>query len=746
MVARAVRSLVAVVAVLGLTWAGETPVTGRLDAVTVYRHQAAVTRVVPVPARSGAMEVAVAGLPERVVQESLYADGGPGIQIRAVRYRERTVHAAPPEGARELDAKLGAKLDELDAQLRELAQRRDVLTRKQGFLDKLGAFSAAEGREDFERGRVATDELSKLTSFVFEQHDQLAEKLLALTEQEKALTAQRDLVRRQRAELTAGPSHTEREAVVFIEKQDRKDAEIRLGYLVQGVDWRPSYNLRAASGKREVQLEYNASIHQMSGEDWAGVRLTLSTASPTLSADPPSLAPFRVTLDTAAETRADHDVVRVERERRAAEEQFRAAASAETREQAEAVANTAAARLNVLYLHGGPRVEEIVPADAADGATAAVAVCYPLDGRHSLASRADVQTLRIAALDLKADVYRLAQPTLTRHVYRQAQMTNASEHVLLPGGVNAYLDDRFAGTGTIPLVRPGQRFTAGLGADPRLTASQHLLSRDESVKGGNRELTLGYEILLENFSSRPIPLRVLDRIPMPAEGKIYVSLLKTSVPLSQDKAYVRNDKPRHVLRWDVEVPAGATELGAFSIEYQFSVGFAKNLAIRAGRTIAPLFALARPLEPWRVAEDWSKDKTAISLLTGKPGEPDRIALNLTRGREGKNAIGRRVEGDLRGYRWVVVDLDNRITAGTRVALGISAGKGWAYYESTPNFVQEGENPNVVFDLTAPNYKTETKGWQYAVRPDSLDDVRALYLVFYPVASGQVVLRGIHLAK
>ncbi|MFC1806288.1 hypothetical protein ACFL09_04825, partial [Planctomycetota bacterium] len=79
-------------------------------------------------------------------------------------------------------------------------------------------------------------------------------------------------------------------------------------------------------------------------------------------------------------------------------------------------------------------------------------------------------------------------------------------------------------------------------------------------------------------------------------------------------------------------------------------------------------------------------------------------------------------------------------------LGLSTGKEWKYFESTPTYVRGGENPNVVFDITAPSYKSEAKSWHYSVRPDHLDDVRALYLVFYPIASGQVVVRDIHLAK
>ena len=109
-------------------------------------------------------------------------------------------------------------------------------------------------------------------------------------------------------------------------------------------------------------------------------------------------------------------------------------------------------------------------------------------------------------------------------------------------------------------------------------------------------------------------------------------------------------------------------------------------------------------------------------------------------------VGRRVDGDLSGFRWLVVDLENKVHSGTRLALGLSTGKDWQYFESSPNYVTPGENPNVVFDLTAPNYKSQGKGWQYSTRPAGLNDVRALYLVFYPSANGSAVIRDMKLAK
>ena len=97
-------------------------------------------------------------------------------------------------------------------------------------------------------------------------------------------------------EVTNSSSKTIREAIVYVEKGVDKAKTIRLNYLVNSCGWSPSYGVRANENEAIAKLEYNGMIRQMSGEDWNDVKLTLSTASPALSAAGPGLAPFRVAL------------------------------------------------------------------------------------------------------------------------------------------------------------------------------------------------------------------------------------------------------------------------------------------------------------------------------------------------------------------------------------------------------------------------------------------------------------------
>ena len=86
----------------------------------------------------------------------------------------------------------------------------------------------------------------------------------------KPLTMERDRVAGQRARVVS----------VTVNLATERDAELRLSYQVRGPGWQPSYRATLDATKASVQLERLALVAQNSGEDWAGVQLTLSTGQP----------------------------------------------------------------------------------------------------------------------------------------------------------------------------------------------------------------------------------------------------------------------------------------------------------------------------------------------------------------------------------------------------------------------------------------------------------------------------------
>ncbi|MGQ9589884.1 MAG: mucoidy inhibitor MuiA family protein [Planctomycetota bacterium] len=556
---------------------------GKVVEVTLYQGQALVTRAVPLDAPAGSHEVLVGDLPESVVPDSLFAEGDPGIDVRAVRFRSRAVGAEPREEVRKLEEALEAVKGKLELN----GKRREAIAKKAAYLEKLEAFVAPTAQADLARGVLNAAELEKLTTFSFAERDALVAEGVKLASEARDLEEEAQLLETRRGELAARSSRAVREAVIFVEKSAAGAQGLRLSYLAGNCGWSPHYVFAAASGSAEISFEYFANVHQMTGEDWAGVTLTLSTASPALSASGPGLAPFHVALSAASQEPAKGQVaadvatrVRSIKDRQQqAEFMNRLATGGAQSVESSWEINAAANEYQSLELLLSREDLDALRSDEA-AKEEAPSMSYALAGQVSLESRADQQVVRVFQGALKGNMYHVATPVLSSFVYREAEVANATPHDLLLGPVTAYLDGRFVGRTEIPTVARGQKFVVGFGADPQLRTRRELLSKTEGVQGGNKEITVKYALSVESYRDAPSAVRLFDRLPYSGRtGEIRVTLKDASVPLSEDRLYLRRERPRGILRWDVEVPAKAVGEAAKTVEYGYTVEYDRKFQL-----------------------------------------------------------------------------------------------------------------------------------------------------------------------
>jgi uncharacterized protein (TIGR02231 family) len=242
-------------------------------------------------------------------------------------------------------------------------------------------------------------------------------------------------------------------------------------------------------------------------------------------------------------------------------------------------ANWAANEFQNLELINGKEVLAMLQAETV-AASEGPSLSYTLDGSVSLASRSDQQMVRVLQTSFTSSLYHVATPVLTSLVYREAELVNTSQQDLLAGPIAVYLDDRFVGRSEIPTVARGQTLVVGFGADPQLRARRELANRNEGVQGGNRELGFKYRLVVENFKETDTHVRLFDRMPhSDRAADIRIKLGETSDPLSENKLYVRIERPKNILRWDVTVAAGSTGEDVRIVEYEFTVDFDRNFAI-----------------------------------------------------------------------------------------------------------------------------------------------------------------------
>lgn len=603
----------------------------RIVHVTVYPDSALVTREVDVPPGAGLQELVVTPLPPHTVNSSLYSEGTDGIRVLATRFRTRPIREDTREEVRKLDdeaAKLQLAAQKLQADIK--ANEANA-----AFLAKLETFAAASTTHATEKGKLDSDQTIALAKYLIDGRSERSKELVNLQQQQQANQEQMQFVQRKRAELAGGTSRTERDAVIVVDKANAGGGKVRLNYLVSAAAWRPHYKFRAGKdAKANVQLEYLAAVMQQTGEDWTNVDLTLSTAQPMLNASPPELRTLAVRIipKTTAPQSVLANTIPVPNppgqgqfgnlgvgggqlgiqggfaggqssaqpmnQRRtfnnpkanASAKDYEAAAQ-ELRQQAqidltnndvsvgEEILNYAGAIEQARDLLAGESKPLAKGMPMRSGRNEGPSVTYHLAARHSVPSRNDEQVIEVSRLDMTPEYYYKAVPVLTAHVYRQANLTNKSKFVLLPGDATMYAGNDFVGRMNLPLVAVGETFTIGFGTEPQLQIHRQMTDKSRSMQGGNQVLKYEYRILISSYKSEKVKLQVWDRLPHAETETLGVSLVKATPEMSKDPMYLREDKPNNLLRWDLEVEPETNGEKAVTLQYEFKLELDRQMTI-----------------------------------------------------------------------------------------------------------------------------------------------------------------------
>lgn len=562
--------------------AAEQKVQSKVESVVLYRGQALVTRVVSLAEPAGEVEAVVGDLPENVMGDSVFASGD-GVKIRSVRFRTVAVAAPPQKAAAELEARIKEFQDKTFAN----TQQQAALEAKSRYLDKLENFTAPTLQVEMAKGVLDSKQFADLTDYVFKQRDSLVKARLELTQAAQQAQEQLTLAQRQRAELAAGLSKTDRQAAVFLSKP-AGIVQFRLSYLVQSASWTPSYELRLGPDGLSVTVDYAAQVRQTSGEDWSDVKLVLSTATPALNAEIPLLAPMMIRLlgggggkemrpqpTTAAAAQSYSDISRSQ--------------SGALGAWASAMGDRSAANWELNRLSAEAQSLELAASDETlrqakgmRGIEEGLAVSYQVPARMTLNSRQDTQLVQILSSQVKGKSFYEAIPLLTNFVYRGLEVVNTTDQPWLAGPYTAYANGEFVGRGEMPMIAKGQNLSLGFGVDTQLRCWRELKDKTDETKLGSKIETFTYVLHLDNYKDKPVAVRLVDRIPISKNQEMETKIGKTSAPLSEDPAYAQGqDKAKGILRWDVEVPAGSFGHKDFKVDYSFEMKYASDRTVGA---------------------------------------------------------------------------------------------------------------------------------------------------------------------
>ena len=190
------------------------------------------------------------------------------------------------------------------------------------------------------------------------------------------------------------------------------------------------------------------------------------------------------------------------------------------------------------------------------------------------------QTISLAAIDATADLYHVAAPMLTDSVYIRSEVTNDSPYILLPGRASIFHGSDYVGKTSLSTVTPGETFTLDLGIDPSVTATRSLVQKNTASTGlfaSAKQTTYDYQIAISNGQDESIDIRVWDRIPISRDALIEIQLENVSQPLSTDVNYVKQERPRGLLRWDLAIDANMTGEQTYALDWRVEVARGKDV-------------------------------------------------------------------------------------------------------------------------------------------------------------------------
>jgi hypothetical protein len=159
---------------------------------------------------------------------------------------------------------------------------------------------------------------------------------------------------------------------------------------------------------------------------------------------------------------------------------------------------------------------------------------------------------------------------LAPEAFLVAEIKNPSDRPLPGGNANLFVGEDPAGTARLDLVSSGEQFTLPLGLDRAIRPIRNVkvVQTETGFIIGKEEIT-EYVVTIElaNPYPSPIPVTVIDQVPVTDDKDLEVKLLKTSpAPSSQDAV-------KGQLDWKITLPAGGKSVVSFSYTLKRPKGY-----------------------------------------------------------------------------------------------------------------------------------------------------------------------------
>lgn len=385
------------------------------------------------------------------------------------------------------------------------------------------------------------EQLIKLTEFYRKRMLEIDNQVFLLTEQKTTFDESIAKINKQFTEEQTHKTQNRKELILEILAENEMNLNLGVSYIVSNAGWVPSYDLRALSTKKPLEIIYKGKIYQKTGQDWNNIKLLVSTYRPSYNQNRPILSPLYVAEYTAY----NNEDAKVGYEKKAKAElsnsyQMRAEVAAPSQIPVATVSDN---QMNVLY---------------------------ELNYNQTIISQEKEQYVILDKKNVEANFKYHTVPKLNNQVFLMAFIKNWQNLNLISGEANIYFEDNYIGKTNITSNYVKDEFPISLGIDERIVVKRTKLEDKTAQKSfnSNKWETESYEVSIRNNTKENIELEILDQIPLSENQKITVKTLNIG-----DGNY--DDKTGSIL-WNRKINSGTSE----KINFSYEVKYPKEMQIQ----------------------------------------------------------------------------------------------------------------------------------------------------------------------
>ncbi|OGU16713.1 MAG: hypothetical protein A2076_06760 [Geobacteraceae bacterium GWC2_53_11] len=519
------------------------PAPSHITAVTVYADRALTTRSSTLTLKPGSYLIAFESLPTLVLDDSVRVDGKgtatttiTGLEIKRVFLEQRG-----EKRVQELQEEIRA----LEKRSVALDARKSGIIAQKAFLESIRVAWGDRISKELAIGKPTATELQDASTFVGNGIAKAEEQSREIEFDKKVIKDKIDALRRQQNEAAGSGRKEVKTVVVAVEVTRAGNLTLELAAMTPQASWEPTYDVRLASDSKSAGLTFQAMIRQQTGEEWANVDLTLSTARPAIGGAPPELTPWNVSLYRPRPVRS--------------EMAYPAAAP---------MLYGSAKKAKRAEMDAGAQDMEIAEEAPAQFAVAQISdeqssVSFHVPRPLDIPSDGNRHGTIVAVEQLPVSIEYLAVPKLSPAVFLKSELVNRAPYPLLPGKVNTFIGTGFTGSSQLKKIAAGEKFELFFGADDQVSVKrEELKQHKEAGLFGKNRISYRYRIEMSNFRKEPLTLTLRDQLPVAGDEEIKVSLEEPSIK----PAEVKNDG---TVLWKLPLTAGENKELTFGILVEY---------------------------------------------------------------------------------------------------------------------------------------------------------------------------------